>query len=280
MVFEGGEDAALTRLQHYLFDTDLIARYFEIRNGMLGPDYSTKLAPWLALGCVSPRKVFEQVREYEKQNISNKSTYWVLFELTWRDFYRFFAAKHGDAIFREYGVAARPREWKDKDGNLFEAWSQGGTGYPLVDANMRELSSTGFMSNRGRQNVASFLVLSLGSDWRRGADWFESFLLDYDVASNWGNWVHAAGLSTGRIMHFNVTKQSKQYDSNGDYIRHWLPELRHVPSEFIHEPWKMSEELRAHHKAESYPDPCIDPTLFREQAQAKGKGNGKKRSSA
>lgn len=272
MKFEGGEDAALARLKYYLFDTHLIASYFDVRNGMLGPDYSTKLAPWLALGCVSPRKVFEQVRQFEKTQVANKSTYWVLFELTWRDFFRIFAAKHGDAIFRPHGVTGKPRQW-NVDENLFQLWAQGRTGYPLVDANMRELQATGFMSNRGRQNVASFLALDMGVDWRRGADLFESLLLDYDVASNWGNWVSAAGLTTGRINRFNVVRQSKAYDSDGTYLRHWLPELGNVPTKFVHEPWKMSEEDRAQYGADTYPSPCLDPMKFpTEYREPKKKG--------
>jgi deoxyribodipyrimidine photo-lyase len=98
-------------------------------------------------------------------------------------------------------------------------------------------SSAGWMSNRGRQNVASYLALDLGLDWRRGAALFEHLLLDYDVASNWGNWVAAAGLTGGRVNHFNITKQSKDYDPQGDYMRHWLPELSNVPTARIHEPW-------------------------------------------
>jgi deoxyribodipyrimidine photo-lyase len=99
------------------------------------------------------------------------------------------------------------------------------------------LPFAGWMSNRGRQNVASYLALDLGVDWRRGADLFEHLLLDYDVASNWGNWVSAAGLTGGRVNHFNITKQSKDYDPDGDYIRHWLPELAKVPASRIHQPW-------------------------------------------
>ena len=101
----------------------------------------------------------------------------------------------------------------------------------------------GWMSNRGRQNVASYLALDLGVDWRRGADLFEHLLLDYDVASNWGNWVSAAGLTGGRVNHFNITKQSKDYDPDGDYIRHWLPELARVPAEKIHAPWCVRRPL-------------------------------------
>ncbi|CAJ1367947.1 unnamed protein product [Effrenium voratum] len=127
--FEGGEEAALARLRHYLFDTDAVASYFDTRNGMLGPDYSTKLAPWLAHGCVSPGKVFEQIREYEKERVANKSTYWVLFELMWRDFYRFFAAKHGNKIFQLHGLGGGRAAWKS-DKEAFQLWAEGRTGSP------------------------------------------------------------------------------------------------------------------------------------------------------
>lgn len=129
-----------------------------------------------------------------------------------------------------------------KDPELLQRWKEGRTGMPLVDANMRELAATGFMSNRGRQNVASYLALDLGLDWRLGADHFESLLLDYDVASNWGNWVAAAGLTGGRVNHFNISKQASDYDKDGDYVRLWLPELRNVPASKVHQPWLMSKE--------------------------------------
>eukprot|EP00933_Yihiella_yeosuensis_P023544 TRINITY_DN18348_c0_g1_i1.p1 TRINITY_DN18348_c0_g1~~TRINITY_DN18348_c0_g1_i1.p1 ORF type:complete len:553 (+),score=121.10 TRINITY_DN18348_c0_g1_i1:35-1660(+) len=270
MKFEGGEDAALERLQFYLHDSNLISTYFDTRNGMLGPNYSTKFSPWLANGSLSPRKVFEQVREYEKTKIANKSTYWVLFELMWRDFFKFFGAKHGDAIFRLDGVAVKPQNWI-KNEKLFMLWVEGKTGFPLVDANMREMAATGWMSNRGRQNVASFLVLDLKLDWRKGADYFESILLDYDCASNWGNWVHAAGLTWGRVNRFNVIRQAKVYDPDGDYLRHWLPELEKVPKELIHTPWKMSDMQKHEYGALDYPSPCIAPGKFAED-DFKGKG--------
>jgi len=276
--FEGGEEAGLARLQYYLFESNCIAKYFDTRNGMLGPDYSTKFAPWLAFGCLSPRKIFEKIREYEKEKVANKSTYWVLFELMWRDFFRFFAAKHGNQIFKLHGIAGG-RAWKS-DQQLFQLWAEGKTGFPLVDANMRELSASGFMSNRGRQNVASFLALDMGLDWRQGADWFESFLVDYDVASNWGNWIHAAGLTTGRVNRFNVIRQSKMYDKDGAYIRHWIPELRNVPVRFIHEPWTMSPDEKTQFGAESYPVPCLNPSAFRDDGGGrkggkKGRGRGR-----
>lgn len=249
---EGGEKAALARLKYYLWDSDLIAQYFDIRNGMLGGDYSTKLAAHLAHGCISPRRIYHDIAKYEKQRTKNKSTYWVAFELTWRDFYRFFALKHGNRIFHSGGTVGAHPQWA-KDTGAIRAWKEGKTGWPLVDANMRELNATGFMSNRGRQNVASFLALDLGVDWRAGADYFESLLVDYDVTSNWGNWVAATGLTGGRVNKFNIVKQSNDYDREGKYLRTWIPELEKVHGKKVHEPWALSRAERDQYDADEYP---------------------------
>lgn len=195
--FTGGETAAMARVKEYIWDKNLLGTYFDTRNGMIGADYSTKFAPWLAHGCLSPRQVAKECKKYEEQRIANKSTYWVVFELLWRDYFKFFALKHGSALFFPGGIIDSKQAWKHYPKNV-QAWIDGKTGFPLVDANMRELAATGFMSNRGRQNVASFLALELNEDWRYGADYFESVLLDYDVHSNWGNWCAAAGM-TGKI---------------------------------------------------------------------------------
>merc|ERR1719272_2273568 len=127
---------------------------------------------------------------------------------------------------------------------------------------MRELAATGFMSNRGRQNVASFLVLDLDVDWRRGADWFECKLVDYDVTANWCNWVFAAGLTGGRLNRFNVLRQAKSYDPDGAYVKNWVPELVGVPTAFVHEPWLMADKECETNGARDYPVPCVDPSVF------------------
>jgi deoxyribodipyrimidine photo-lyase len=188
MVFKGGETAGLARIQEYIWDQNLLKDYFDTRNGMIGAEYSTKFSPWLAHGCISPRQIVAECHRYEQERVKNKSTYWVVFELLWRDFCKFFALKHKRKIFLPNGILQHEkherRTWKIYEPSL-EAWKFGKTGYPLVDANMREMLATGFMSNRGRQNVASFLALDLQYDWRYGADWFESNLIDYDVYSNW-----------------------------------------------------------------------------------------------
>ncbi len=149
-----------------------------------------------------------------------------MFELRWRDYFRFVALKYDDALFRPSGIQGIEIPW-EHDWDRFERWQKGETGFPLVDANMRELAATGFMSNRGRQNVASFLTKNLGIDWRMGAEWFESRLVDYDVCSNYGNWNYTAGVGNDArgFRYFNIPKQSKDYDAKGHYVKHWLPQL-------------------------------------------------------
>ncbi|GMP83945.1 hypothetical protein CsSME_00037678 [Camellia sinensis var. sinensis] len=198
MRFVGGETAALSRVNEYFWKKDLLRMYKETRNGMLGPDYSTKFSPWLASGSLSPRFIYEEVKRYEKERQTNDSTYWVLFELIWRDYFRFLSIKYGNSLFHIGGPRKVKTRWS-QDQLLFESWRDGRTGYPLIDANMKELSMTGFMSNRGRQIVCSFLVRDMGIDWRMGAEWFETCLLDYDPCSNYGNWTYGADLMVENI---------------------------------------------------------------------------------
>jgi deoxyribodipyrimidine photo-lyase len=138
------------------------------------------------------RVIYQQVRRYESERVSNKSTYWMVFELMCRDFFRGLCIKHGHRIFLPGGAAGKTVSW-EQDVEKIHRWKSGTTGVPLVDANMRELLATGWMSNRGRQNVASYLVLDLNIDWRVGAEHFEAYLLDHDVCSNYANWNAAAG---------------------------------------------------------------------------------------
>eukprot|EP00970_Alexandrium_tamarense_P000712 scaffold85_cov145-Alexandrium_tamarense.AAC.16 len=265
--YRGGETFALQRVKDYIWDKNLLKVYFDTRNGMIGSDYSTKFAPWLALGNVSPRYIARECSRYEEQRVQNKSTYWVVLELLIRDHFKFFAKKHGDKVFYLTGTIGKQRGSERKwgmDRKKIQAWQDGMTGFPLVDANMRELAATGFMSNRGRQNVASFLTIDLNIDWRYGGEYFEETLLDYDVHSNWGNWCSAAGMTGGRLNRFNIVKQSKDYDFGGEYVRLWCPELKNVPDKHIHSPWEMSGEMmeecgvKIGHGGD-YPSPIVDP---------------------
>ena len=260
--FKGGETEAKKRLEDYFWQADCLRKYKETRNGMLGANYSSKFSAWLALGCISPRYINDQVIKYEAERVKNNSTYWLVFELIWRDFFRFIVAKHGNQVFRIEGMQGVKIPWK-QDWKRFDLWREGKTGYPLVDANMREIAATGFMSNRGRQNVASFLTKNLGIDWRMGAEWFESLLVDYDVCSNWGNWNYTAGVGNDArgFRYFNIAKQTKDYDPHGEYIKHWLPELASLPGDKVRDPSKLNKEEQKLYGVQlgvDYPRPVVD----------------------
>lgn len=242
--FKGGEAAGLERLRYYLWETDLAKTYKETRNELLGGDFSTKFSPWLAQGCLSPKLIYHELKEYEDARGKNKSTYWVFFELLWRDFFRFMAKKHGNTIFYKGGMRQKEKHRLKSDANLFTLWKEGRTGVPFIDANMREIALTGFMSNRGRQNVASFLVNDLKVNWQMGAEYFESILIDYDTASNWGNWNYIAGVGNDprEDRYFNILSQARRYDPHGEYVKTWLPELSVLPSNRVHRPDTLSKD--------------------------------------
>jgi deoxyribodipyrimidine photo-lyase len=222
--FVGGECAANNRVHEYLFKSHAIATYKETRNGLIGANYSSKLSPYLALGCISPKAIYHQVIYYEKQNGASNNTYWLIFELLWRDYFRFVMKKHGKKLFLKGGIKGIAPILPDHDTEKLDSWINGKTGQPFIDANMKELAATGFMSNRGRQNVASYLCHHLKIDWRYGASYFEQQLIDYDASSNWGNWAYLAGVGNDpreeRI--FNPEKQAADYDPKQKYQTLWL----------------------------------------------------------
>ena len=225
--FKGGENAALKRLNHYFFETQSLSNYKETRNELIGANYSSKFSAWLALGCISPRYIYHQIKIYESTYGANKSTYWLIFELLWRDYFRFMMKKHHNSFFLQHGIKDAKTKLNKHNGVLFAAWKNGKTGIDFIDANMLELKLTGFMSNRGRQNVASYLCHNLKLDWRYGAAYFEEQLIDYDACSNWGNWSYVAGVGNdpreNRV--FNIEKQANEYDKNGSYRKLWLDEI-------------------------------------------------------
>ena len=259
--FTGGETRGLDRIEEYIWREDRLRTYKATRNGLLGANYSSKFSPWLAHGCITPRQIYDDVQRYEEERVSNKSTYWMTFELIWRDFFTFVAWAAGDRLFYPGGLLGNDIDWRYDD-DAFERWATGTTGIPFVDANMRELNQTGYMSNRGRQNVASMLSQSLKLDWRMGAAYFESRLVDYDVASNWGNWAYNSRVGNDpRARYFNIVKQAKRYDDQGEYVRTWLPELNGVPDEFVHEPHRMSPDQQPLYDCvlgSDYPPPIVD----------------------
>jgi deoxyribodipyrimidine photo-lyase len=222
--FKGGETEAINRLNHYFFETQCLSKYKETRNGMMGADYSSKFSAWLALGCISPRFIYSEVKKYEKQFGANDSTYWLIFELLWRDFFRFMFKKHQTKFFLYQGIKTDKVNSKSLNEKLLSQWINGNTNSDFINANMLELKLTGFMSNRGRQNVASYFCNELNMDWRIGATYFEEQLVDYDVSSNWGNWAYLAGVGNDPRGHrwFNIEKQAGDYDKNKAFRDLWL----------------------------------------------------------
>ncbi|GEC78229.1 DASH family cryptochrome [Flavobacterium aquatile] len=222
--FKGGETEAISRLNHYFFKTKCISEYKETRNGLVGADYSSKFSAWLALGCISPRFIYDELKKYESQFGANESTYWLVFELLWRDYFRFMMKKYNAKFFQQAGIQDKGIPVNKHNANQLQEWIDGETRVDFVDANMIELKLTGFMSNRGRQNVASYLCNDLKLDWRYGAAYFEEQLIDYDVCSNWGNWAYLAGVGNDPRgnRYFNIEKQASDYDKNKVYRNLWL----------------------------------------------------------
>jgi len=224
--FKGGETLAIKRLNHYFFETHAIAKYKETRNELVGADYSSKFSAWLAMGCISPRYIYQELKKYETLHVENESTYWLVFELLWRDYFRFMMKKYQNKLFQKFGIQDKELHLKPVIQSIINDWINGQTGVDFVDANMIELKETGFMSNRGRQNVASYLCNDLKLDWRYGASYFEQQLIDYDVCSNWGNWAYLAGVGNDPRgnRYFNIEKQASDYDKNKVYRKLWLKE--------------------------------------------------------
>ena len=222
--FTGGETSALERLNHYFFETKKLGYYKKTRNGLVGTDFSSKFSPWLANGSISARTIYWQVKDFEQTHFKNESTYWLVFELIWRDYFKYISLKHGNNIFKIGGILNRNYNWSN-DEKLIEQWINGETQSTFVNAIMKELKKTGWMSNRGRQNVASFFSKELMLDWRIGAAYFESLLIDYDVHSNYGNWMYVSGVGNDpRDRKFNVELQAERYDANGKFQNLWLQE--------------------------------------------------------
>ena len=220
--FKGGEIEALQRLEDYFFNTKKLGVYKKTRNGLIGKDFSSKFSPWLANGSLSAKHIYYKVKQFEKAHFKNDSTYWLIFELIWRDYFKYVSLKFGNQIFKIGGILNKDYQWS-KNQQKINDWINGKTSEPFVNANMLELKKTGWMSNRGRQNVASYFAKSMELDWRIGAAYFESLLLDYDVHSNYGNWMYVAGVGNDpRDRKFNVKLQADRYDSNGKYQRLWL----------------------------------------------------------
>jgi deoxyribodipyrimidine photo-lyase len=240
----GGETAGRARLAAWIRGG--LRRYAERRDG-LAADTTSRLGPYLHFGCVSPGEIVARLR-------GRPGAETFLRQLCWRDFHHQVTAAFPAIARQDY----RPRgdRWRD-DPRAFEAWKAGRTGYPVVDAAMRQLAREGFMPNRARLIAASFLVKDLGIDWRLGAAHFLDLLVDGDVASNSGNWQWVAGTGNDTRPNrvFNPTAQARRFDPDGAYVRRYVPELAGIAGESIHEPWTLDPGAR---RAIEYPEPIVD----------------------
>lgn len=237
--FRALEQQALNHVERYIWQQKQLLNYKNTRNQLQGSDYASFCSAPLALGTLSVRWLWQNIIDFEQKIFANDSTYWLKFELLWREFFRWQCRKHGAGWFSKGSIQQKldfsAPNLKPTQTQYFNNWCAENTGVPFIDANMRLLNQTGLMSNRGRQNVASFLIHDLGIDWRLGAAYFEQRLLDYDCASNWGNWAYITGSGNSAERQFNVIKQALFYDADGDFVRTMLPELE-ARGSLIHHP--------------------------------------------
>ncbi len=274
--FIPGEEEAQRRLAAFVSGDDAPVYHYQARRDLPAVEGTSRLSPYLRWGMISPRRVVHAAIHAQASaptpEQQDAAITW-LTELIWREFYigilYHFPRVRGASFRTEYdGI-----QWRDDPQGL-AAWREGRTGYPLVDAAMRELAATGWMHNRARMIVASFLVKDLLIDWREGERWFMQRLVDGDPAANNGGWQWAAGTGTDAAPYFrifNPTAQSKKFDPDGAYIRRWVPELADVPGKYIHEPARMPQDVQ--HGAGcrigvDYPAPIVDHRMARERCLA------------
>jgi len=217
--FTGGESSALHALQIYFDKTIPLGTKAARNNPQIIAEHSSKLSPWLALGCLSPRQVYWEVMRNEGNSGSQ-----LILELLWRDYFRFMFKKHGQKFFKPEGFKNEAPETAINQDMLFTQWKQGTTGIPYIDAVMHELNATGYINNYNRQVVAGYLIRDLKVDWTRGAAYFEEKLIDYSPASNWGNWAFVAGVGNDPRDNRNfIQRQAAELETSSAFINTWLP---------------------------------------------------------
>lgn len=260
-------DEASKQLNRFI--QDQLAAYHANRDfpAQLG---TSRLSPFLRIGAIGIRTVYHAVRQ--APNSLGQATF--LKELAWRDFYNMVYVAYPDQKTQPIQKAFSQIEWVNNP-DWFQLWKEGKTGYPIVDAAMLQLQKTGWMHNRLRMIVASFLTKDLLCDWRLGEQYFQQQLIDYDAASNIGGWQWAASTGTDAVPYFrifNPVTQGKRFDPKGEFIKAYLPQLEHVPEKYLHEPWKMPKYLQESVSCiigTDYPQPIVDHAKQREQAIAK-----------
>jgi deoxyribodipyrimidine photo-lyase len=271
--FPPGEQEAQRRLTAFFNgDGSAADRYADHRN-RLDLNGTSMLSPYLRFGMLSARQAIiaaMQRRSTAPDDQSRRGAQVWLNELIWREFYMSITIHFPQVLQRSFRPEYERIVWQN-DEEQFDAWRNGRTGFPVVDAAMRQLMQTGWMHNRARMIVASFLVKDLLIDWRWGERWFMQHLVDGDPAANNGGWQWSAGTGTDAAPYFRIFNpviQGKKFDPNGDYVRHWLPKLNRVPKKYVHEPWTMPYEVQRQTKfviGRDYPHPIVDHSQARQE---------------
>lgn len=274
--FESGEEAAQIRLKEFISgEQPSISLYADLRNRM-DLDGTARLSPYLRFGMISAREcvsaAYQALRDAPDDSARKSAETW-LNELIWREFYITILYHYPEVLKQSFREDLRDISWRN-DEQEFDVWCEGQTGYPVVDAAMRQLQDLGWMHNRARMIVASFLVKDLLVDWRWGELWFMQHLVDGDPAANNGGWQWTAGTGMDAAPYFRIFNpilQGKKYDPNGDYVRRWVPELAGVPTKYAHTPWMMPPELQGQINCligRDYPQPIVDHGFARQRALA------------
>ena len=233
-----------------------INRYIELRDRV---DHHTTsgMSETISLGLIGPNELFQVANSLGQSSVENRNCRSVNSwrnQLIWREFFKHSLNHFPESENQSLNPNLTNIEWINHKEDI-EAWYEGETGYPIVDAAMRQLSDEGWIHNRLRMIVASFLVKDLLVDWRIGANWFHDKLVDYDSALNSGNWQWVAGTgfdASPFFRVFNPVLQGRKFDPKGNYVRRWVPEIKKLPSRFIHSPWELP------HPPKNYPYPIID----------------------
>ncbi|MCL9684478.1 cryptochrome/photolyase family protein [Legionella maioricensis] len=264
--WQPGENAALAKLDHFI--SDQLQQYKALRNepAIFG---TSRLSPHLHFGEISPHQVWaalQQVMQDPDSNLPSVQTY--LSELGWREFSYYLLYHYPQLINTNFKSQFDRFPWQQDEINL-RLWQKGLTGYPIVDAGMRELWHTGYMHNRVRMIVASFLTKDLMIDWRKGAAWFWDTLLDADLANNSASWQWVAGSGADAAPYyriFNPVLQGEKFDPQGEYVKQWIPELASMSKQWVHQPWQAPKDALPLVLGVDYPFPIVDHRTARQVA--------------
>ena len=271
--FPAGTAEAQARLKAFTEGVDPPIYHYDEQRDLLAVDGTSRLSPYLRWGMIAAGQVaaaaFDAIRSAPNEAAREQANRWLI-EIIWRDFYLTILYHYPRVRSENFKTKYDGIQWQN-DANQFSAWCEGQTGFPVVDAAMRQMLATGWMHNRARMIVASFLTKDLLIDWRWGERAFMQHLLDGDVAANNGGWQWAAGTGTDAAPYFRIFNpwtQGEKHDPQGVYIRQWVPELADVPDKYIHEPYKMPDDVQQAagcRIGDDYPHPIVDHKAARER---------------